>query len=68
MNDMETAARRERLAATLETLAAKIRGARAGVDFHFALEELATIGRDGNGYHGRTLAAMFAIEDAEGGE
>lgn len=67
-NDAERlAARRERLALTLDAIAASVRACNTGQEFEAALEWLHEISRDNNGYHGRTLRDMLAIDDANDG-
>ena len=60
----ETDRRRERLALTLEALAAATRNATTGHEFDYILESIHDMARDTGGYYNRTLRAMFALEDA----
>lgn len=62
---MDTTARRLDLATQLERVAENIRYAHDAHDFDNALAELHLIGRDVNGYHARTLEALYAEEEAE---
>ena len=62
---MDTTARRLNLALQLEAVADKLRFAHTAEEFEEGLETLHLIGRDVNGYHARTLEAMFS-EQGEG--
>jgi hypothetical protein len=60
---MDTTERRVNLAKHLRQLANTISEATSAYDFDLALEELDRVGRDVNGYHARTLEAMYDEEN-----
>jgi hypothetical protein len=56
---MDTKERRLNLARHLRQLAETIGKADRAYDFDLALDELHQVGNDANGYHQRTLTAMY---------
>ena len=64
MDNMDTDKRRERLALTLESLAAATRTATTAAALDSVLSQLHDIGGDVNGYYGRTVDYMYDVENA----